>query len=758
LKAESIRRINRGETTYQQSLEIKETLEARTKDHKNKLLSLSDQLSRQKQDELIRAHQLLSPWLKREGKVLTGIDSQGRPTFSSAQNLDAAKTIHADKLWSASTSPSLTLLSGQGIPAIGIWDVGAVYTNHVELSGRVTLGETEADIRSEANIPLSQPIFIGHATGVAGTLAATGTQITSGLPTDRRGVAYEAPLKTYFLVNDFAEMAEASANGMLFSNHSYGPIAGWDGDIPFWLGPPYLSGEDPEFGGYTADSKSIDAVAYLSPSYLSIWAAGNEPTDRGVIGTDLTYYVDLDEDGIPGPDPSSLVHPADGGTPLPGATPLPGDPEGIPVGPGLDTILSTGCAKNNISVGNIEDVPGGISSSSDLILFPSSSRGPTDDGRIKPDLVANGVQPKTLDYSSGSTDATQYATGTSSAAPCVTGTLGLLQQLNQDSGGNGLLSSTWKALLLNTAIDGTYLSDYLGTAAQNANLIGPDYFFGWGAVDAEAAATLLTNNFLSPSKTLHLCEHVLLDSHTIEIPILHDGFSPEMKIMICWTDPPYQTSATGGLDDDVLHPDLGPADLATIRLMNDLDLRVVTPSGSTLQPWILDPANAMTPATPGDNIRDNVEQIVIPSPVSGTYTLKISHKGSLKALNLITAPPAGTILPENAQFQLLTSGQTQNVSICISGNKETSPLLPGLVDPTIITRPFGGGTITEAYFDLRGHLGVCYQMQKSQDLLTWADVGIPFPTTTFPQTLAPVVIPTNEEQAFYRVISIPVNP
>jgi hypothetical protein len=63
------------------------------------------------------------------------------------------------------------------------------------------------------------------------------------------------------------------------------------------------------------------------------------------------------------------------------------------------------------------------------------------------------------------------------------------------------------------------------------------------------------------------------------------------------------------------------------------------------QPSILDPADAMTPATPGDNIRDNVEQIVIPSPVSGTYTLKISHKGSLKALNLITVPPAGTTPP-----------------------------------------------------------------------------------------------------------------
>lgn len=79
-----------------------------------------------------------------------------------------------------------------------------------------------------------------------------------------------------------------------------------------------------------------------------------------------------------------------------------------PAGPGFDTIVSTGCAKNTISVGNVRDHSETVNQEEvalpcidpvHLTLADTSSRGPTDEGRIKPDLVANGENIDTLDAS-----------------------------------------------------------------------------------------------------------------------------------------------------------------------------------------------------------------------------------------------------------------------------------------------------------------------------------------------------------------------
>jgi hypothetical protein len=91
-------------------------------------------------------------------------------------------------------------------------------------------------------------------------------------------------------------------------------------------------------------------------------------------------------------------------------------------------------------------------------------------------------------------------------------------------------------------------------------------------------------------------------------------------------------------------------------LVNDLDLRVVSPSGTTNSPWVLNPASPATAATTGDNIRDNVEQIHIATPSSGQYLVRVAHKGTL----------------------VNDTGQTtnQNVSILVSGNLAQPPAVP----------------------------------------------------------------------------------
>src|SRR5699024_3177649 len=89
----------------------------------------------------------------------------------------------------------------------------------------------------------------------------------------------------------------------------------------------------------------------------------------------------------------------------------------------------------------------------------------------------------------------------------------------------------------------------------------------------------------------------------------------DLKVTIAWTDPPK--------DPDALFQPI---------LTNDLDLRITDSQGNTYYPWRLDPSSYSKPAlNNGDNDVDNVEQVVVPNAVAGeTYTIKVTHKGSLK--------------------------------------------------------------------------------------------------------------------------------
>ncbi|MFT6863500.1 MAG: hypothetical protein ACJAVK_002061 [Akkermansiaceae bacterium] len=298
-----------------------------------------------------------------------------------------------------------------------------------------------------------------------------------------RGIAYEAKLKFYDFVDDYPEMAAEAAGTatesspgvplkMRFSNHSYGPPAGWiktseiiGGNIynyTNWLGPKDLAGEDPEFGAYTWDSKTIDTIIYHAQTYLPVFAAGNDAADQSLspdgpsfasYGVGRKYVFPDDSENR-----SKLMHPHDGGSAVV-AFPTPYDVspniasgiESAVLGLAFDTLPSTACAKNNISVGAVYGSRDGENIPELIGLSHFSSRGPTDDGRVKPDLVgpATFVAPPLEQIQGG---------GTSFAAPVITGTLALLGEINHDNGGPSRLASSWKALILNTAIDCTKIT------------------------------------------------------------------------------------------------------------------------------------------------------------------------------------------------------------------------------------------------------------------------------------------------------------
>jgi hypothetical protein len=650
------------------------------------------------------------------------------------------------------------------IAPIGIWDEGGLgLPTPAGFTGRVFYGES---------LPFKFHTFsMAQIIGLASQDSAN------------RGLAYGAKLKFYDDTDPFTEMAAEAAGlvdgqpvpKMLFSNHSYSQPAGWDefdgGQNGFihWRGPKYLVGEDPEFGAYTWRSKRIDAIIYQAQTYLPIFSAGNDANDQvpNGHGSPGFQYVVGKKDVDP-TDPanlSTLAHPRDAGNADPDPnTPTPWEVnpylgfefskihgEETVLGLGLDTIKSTGSAKNNLTVGAVYGARDGEDLPNLIGLSDFSSRGPVDDGRIKPDIVAPATfqDPPDENFIGG---------GTSQATAAITGTYALLNEINHDNGGPTRLASTWKALLLNTAIDCTdlkYLDEpdngllepyrahewdrvflsYMGPSADAANLIGPDYFFGWGLVDAEAAADLLIKDLRSGSGAAHLQEHYLcdlsndsLDSNNveIEIPIEHDGTSTEIRVMICWTDPPYQDNHqsepidVGAVDADPADPDPLPGpgqgityvEDSTPRLINDLDLKIIAPDGSEHLPWVLDRTNPLDPASRNVNNLDNVEQVVISAPVPGTYTVVVTHKGTLK--NWL--PVSGT--PDS--YQLVAGGE-QAFSIAMNGNLGPTPAGPVLeiTPPVPQSSNFDWITLT-----VTGFTGVPYIVEASNTLETddWSEL------------------------------------
>ena len=484
----------------------------------------------------------------------------GLPVYYTTDNEDGASLIFSDNVFPGGEAGIGLTGAGQ---ILGIWDQGKVRESHQELTGRITqIGE----VRSLSN----------HATHVAGTM------IGAGVKNGARGMSFEAELHAWDWNNDAAEMAEAAAGGLNVSQHSYGIISGWaygnySGENGWhWFGDVSVSDtEDYLYGFYNKNARQWDKIAYEAPHYLIVRSAGNERGRGPVAGTEH-YVYKADSPGAVGWVTSTAIRDKDGGN------------------DGYDVISHQGTSKNLLTVGAVR---------SDLTMPSFSAWGPVDDGRIKPDLVAKGV----FVYSStASGDSTySYYSGTSMAGPMVSGSIGLLLQ-HQESlhPDHQLLSSSVKALVLH------------GARALPDQSPGPDYRYGWGIMDTEKSAAIMTQN--EASDGLHIYEETLSDGGEFVLEVHASGNEP-LRATLSWTD----------LPGEPVSPQLNPKDL---MLVNDLDMRIRNEEASeTWMPYILDPDNPENPATTGDNFRDNMEMIHIENTEPGnTYTLSVSHKGSLE--------------------------------------------------------------------------------------------------------------------------------
>lgn len=503
--------------------------------------------------------------------VLVGVDDFGFPKYyMTTNNAIAAATTRANQLWpGGSTGLNLSGSSAYLKNKIGVWDGGSVLGTHVELTGRVTQKDNPSSVND-------------HATHV------TGTMIASGVNASAKGMAYGATgIVAYDFTSDLPEIASESSN-LLLSNHSYSIISGWNynsSQSRWEFGGRPDENEDYKFGYYSDDSQALDSIAYNAPYYLIVKSAGNNRDENGPVVGDPYYRRDAS-----------------------GTMASAGNrPSGISSNDGYD-IISWDCgAKNILTIGAVNGIPSGYARREDAVMSPFSSWGPTDDGRIKPDIVADGVNL----LSPIAVSNTSYATysGTSMAAPNATGSLFLLQEYYsklKNSNTAFLRSATLKGLAIHTA-------DETGNAA------GPDYQYGWGLLNVQKAAVAMnaaiTSNNASTSNHL-IYENSLAQGQTFSTTVVASGNGP-LEATICWTDVKGSVEKVNVLNNRAKN------------LVNDLDIRI-TKGTRTYMPWTLDLNNPSFVAVPGDNITDNVERIDIDSTVPGqTYTIYVSHKGTL---------------------------------------------------------------------------------------------------------------------------------
>jgi len=515
---------------------------------------------------------------------LRGINTSGLPIYvTTTDNTISAATIGTSKVWPGG-GDGLSLNGGTAAlkGKIAVWDEGGVRSTHIELNGRVVQKDNPGSLSD-------------HSTHV------TGTMIAAGVNPLAKGMSFGAQqLLAYDFTNDESEMMAASAGGLLVSNHSYADVAGWyfdDGQQrwEFWGNPGDTV--DIKFGQYDQDARIWDTIAYAAPSYLIAKAAGNSRNDTGPAEGQTYYRMNAQGQWVAASRPA-----------------------GISNNNGYMTIPTYGNAKNILVLGAVNPIPGGYKSSSDVVLANFSSVGPTGDGRIKPDLVADGVN--VLSTVATADNAYDYMSGTSMATPAAAGSSFLLQDYySQKHPGKFLLSSSVKGLMIHTANE--------AGAAK-----GPDYSFGWGLINMEKAAAVITAD-ATGDKSQQIIEGNLANTTAYTTTITASGKTP-VWATICWTDVP-GTPATIPANSHNFK-DVSP------KLVNDLDLRITDNTTSKVYfPWVLDPNNPDAPATKGDNKLDNVEKVELSdSLIPGRqYTISVKAKS-------ITGP--------GQAFSLLISG------------------------------------------------------------------------------------------------------
>lgn len=608
-----------------------------------------------------------------EKKVKFLKEAKERPFFVE-QGHDRSQSLNQISLsnGNASTSPSGHNLTGVGV-TVAIMEESVAPANHPDV-GPITLKPTGVAFA-----------YNNHTMSVAGVLASTG-----GLNAQGRGVAPDVDLWCYQI--NYATPAQdryiqLATGGSTISNHSYGPAHGWtssyedhgQGTYETYNGNIAVTLDEPNYAGqYREPVRAMDAVAHLYPSHLMVAVTGNsrlqgpglfppnpeDPEDK----TKKFYSRDNTGQWVL---QTFAVNQA-----LPKAA---GEKDY-----GFDSLTSYGAAKNPIVVGGIY---------SSLTPWNWSGFGPTDDGRIKPDLVALSAA-VTAPYYQGTTPLYYpYYQGTSYAAPVVSGAAALITQAMAKP----VTSDVLKAVMIHTATD--------------IDLAGPDCRTGYGNLNIDGSVVLVKANALLESKPF-IKQFIVRKGQISRIKVKAEpGTSPFIKATLVWNDP--EGFVIPGLD--VSH------DVLNKMLVNDLDLYVLKPGqvpNEIERPYVMNPGGPLFPALHGVNTLDNVEQIYINDAVGDDfYTIIVD----------------GTKLASDQSVALVFTGNS-------AGYEETKVIK--------ITELLKVGE-NEYSLGWQSRAGESYTIQETVSLGVWNNVA------TGIQAIGDegyYVVPSNTDKRFWRVV------
>jgi len=422
-------------------------------------------------------------------------------------------------------------------------------------------------------------------------------------------------------------------------------------------------------GLYNTDSQEVDQFAWRNKDMVITFSAGNSGDDTSSPGP-IDGIINRDSMGSPATAKNCITVGAS-------ESYVPAFVYEFPSG---DCTSSNGIEQRtwgwfNSSTFSTNPVFSDLIADNANGLAPFSSRGPTDDGRFKPDVVAPGtaiISTRTdvnQAYEQWGTCSVPVAFrpyyfsqgGTSMANPLTAGAATLVRQYYADGwhanntavtngspiGAQGFnpSSALVKATLINGAWDmnpGQYGTGATREIVPNwdTGMTLPNNAEGYGRVDVEKSLFPGSGWLDSPNRKLQIHDVTsgLTTGGNSNFTFIAGGNGNPLIVTLVWTDP---QAATG----------------AGTKLVNDLDLTVTSPGGvTTYYPNGVD-------KTTGSDTLNNVEQVKVTNPIAGTWAIKV----------------AGTNIPGNAE----PGSTTQPFALVISGEGcTTAPSVPTGVTAT----------------------------------------------------------------------------